>query len=176
MKKKKINGEFKKDLIRKGIIALCKDSQVFRNQGDIIKALKKSGIVNVNQVDVSRTLAELNIRQRENGVWVMDYESSKADEIEKLSNLFKRSKELPRIFRVEVLVIRTDDYQNTMIAQQIKNAFPDRVITTFCPNEFDIIIFYRTGKKDKSFSKEIREIRNKIKKSRESKIKEHKAP
>ena len=70
-------------------------------------------------------------------------------------------------------MIQTDDYQNTMIAQQIKNAFPDRVIATFCPNEFDIIIFYRTGKNDKSFSKEIREIRNKIKKSRESKIKEH---
>lgn len=173
MKKKKINGKFKKDLVRKGIIALCDERQEFRNQGDIIKALKKSGIDNVNQVDVSWTLAELNIRQRENGVWVMDYESSQADEIEKLSNLFKRSKELPRIFRVEVLVIQTDDYQNTMIAQQIKNAFPDRVITTFCPNEFDIIIFYRTRKKDKSFSKELREIRNKIKKSRESKIKEH---
>ena len=96
----------------------------------------------------------------------MNYESSQADEIEKLSNLFKRSTELPRIFRVEVLVIQTDDYQNTMIAQQIKNAFPERVITTFCPNEFDIIIFYRTRKKDKSFSKEIREIRDQVKKSR----------
>ena len=100
MKKKKINGEFKKDLVRKGIIALCEERQEFRNQGDIIKALKKSGIDNVNQVDVSRTLAELNIRQRD-GVWDMNYESSHADEVEKLSNLFKRSKELPRIFRVE---------------------------------------------------------------------------
>lgn len=173
MKKKKINGKFKKNLVREALIDLCDERQEFRNQSDIAKELKKRGIDNVNQVDVSRTLAELNIRQRENGVWVMDYESSQADEIEKLSNLFKRSKELPRIYRVEVLVIQTDDYQNTMIAQQIKNAFPDRVITTFCPNEVDIVIFYRTGKKDKSFSKEIREIRNKIKKSRESKIKEH---
>lgn len=175
MKKKKINGEFKKDLVRKGIIALCNEGRKFANQRAIIKALNEKGIDDVNQVDVSRTLAELNIRQRD-GVWDMNCESSQADEIEKLSNLFKRSKELPRIFRVEVLVIQTDDYQNTMIAQQIKNAFPDRVITTFCPNEFDIIIFYRTRKKDKSFSKELREIRNKIKKSRESKIKEHKAP
>ena len=166
MKKKKINGEFKKDLIRKGIIALCKDSQVFRNQGDIIKALKKNGIDNVSQIDVSRTLAELNII-RKNGVWVMDYETLQTDEIKNLTDLFKRSKELPRIFRVEVLVIQTDDYQNTMIAQQIKNAFPNRVITTLCPNDFDIIIFYRTGKNDKPLSKEIREIRNKVKKYRE---------
>ncbi len=147
MRTKKRNGKFKKDFIKEGIIALCDEGRKFANQRAIIKALNEKGIDNVNQVDVSRTLSELNIRQRENGVWVMDYESSQADEIEKLSNLFKRSKELPRIFRVEVLVIQTDDYQNTMIAQQIKNAFPDRVITTFCPNEFDIIIFYRTGKK-----------------------------
>ena len=166
LKKKKINGEFKKDLIRKGIIALCKDSQVFRNQGDIIKALKKNGIDNVSQIDVSRTLAELNII-RKNGVWVMDYETLQTDEIKNLTDLFKRSKELPRIFRVEVLVIQTDGYQNTMIAQQIKNAFPNRVITTLCPNDFDIIIFYRTGKNDKPLSKEIREIRNKVKKYRE---------
>jgi len=166
LKKKKINGELKKDLIRKGIIALCKDSQVFRNQGDIIKALKKNGIDNVSQIDVSRTLAELNII-RKNDVWVMDYETSQTDEIKNLTDLFKRSKELPRIFRVEVLVIQTDDYQNTMIAQQIKNAFPNRVITTLCPNDFDIIIFYRTGKNDKPLSKEIREIRNKVKKYRE---------
>ena len=173
MKKKKINGEFKKDVIRKGILALCEERQEFRNQRDIVKELKKRGIDNVNQVDVSRTLSELNIRQRENRVWVMDYESSQADEIGKLSNLFKRSTELLRIFRVEVLVVQTDPYCNTMIAQQIKKTFSDRVISTFCPNEVDIIIFYRTRKKDKSFSKEIREIRNKIKKSRESKIKEH---
>ena len=148
MKTKKINGKCKKDLIREAIIALCDNCEKFGNQKDIVNALKKefknAGIdVNVNQVDVSRTLAELNIRPQ-NGVWVMDYESSQADEIEKLSSLFKRSKEFPRIFPVKVLVVQTDDYQNTMIAHQIQNTFPDMVITTFCPNKFDIIIFYRT--------------------------------
>ena len=172
MRTKKRNGKFKKDFIKEGIIALCDEGRKFANQRAIIKALNEKGIDNVNQVDVSRTLAELKIPQRD-GVWVMEYESSQADEIEKLSNLFKRSQELPRIFRVEVLVVQTDPYCNTMIAQQIEKTFSERVISTFCPNEVDIIIFYRTGKKDKSFSKEIREIRNKIKKSRESKIKEH---
>lgn len=146
MRTKKRNGKFKKDFIKEGIIALCDEGRKFANQRAIIKALNEKGIDNVNQVDVSRTLAELKIPQRD-GVWVMEYESSQADEIEKLSSLFKRSQELPRIFRVEVLVVQTDPYCNTMIAQQIEKTFSERVISTFCPNEVDIIIFYRTGKK-----------------------------
>ena len=178
MNKKKINGKTKKDLIRKGIIALCEEHREFKTQGEIAKALEKNdcNLDDVKQVDVSRALSELKIEKRKykDGYrWYMDYNSSQEDEIENLSDLFRRSKTLPNVFNVDVLVVQTDPYCNTMIAQQIEKTFSDRVISTFCPNEVDIIIFYRTRKKDKSFSKEIREIRNKIKKSRESKIKEH---
>lgn len=156
MRKKKINGEYKKDLIRKGIIALCEEK----------------GIKNVNQVNVSRALAELKIRQRENHYWVMDYDNSQQDEIEKLSDMFRKSKEPPRIYNVKILFIKTDNYRNTMIAQQIKDAFPDRVISTICPNEFDIIVFYRTRKNDGLLIQEIKAIRDRkkvIKKSRSKK-------
>ena len=101
------------------------------------------------------------------------YASSQQDEIEKLSDMFRKSKEPPRIYNVKILVIKTNDYRNTM-AHQIKNAFPDRVISTICPNKFDITTFYRTRKNDNSLIKEIKAIRDRKKRSKKSRSK--KAP
>ena len=93
------------------------------------------------------------------------YASSQQDEIEKLSDMFRKSKEPPRIYNVKILVIKTNDYRNTM-AHQIKNAFPDRVISTICPNKFNITTFYRTRKNDNSLIKEIKAIRDRKKRSK----------
>ena len=161
-------------MIRKGIIALCEEHRELKSQGDIIKALKENGIDNVKQVDVSRALAELQIRQRENHYWVMDYDNSQQDEIEKLSDLFDKSKNFLRILNVDVLVVQTEPYYNTMIAKQIEQTFPNRKISTICPNEVDIIVFYRTRKNDGSLIKEIKAIRDGKKVSKKSRS--NKAP
>ena len=61
-----------------------------------------------------------------------------------------------------------------MIAKQIEQTFPNRIISTICPNEVDIIVFYRTRKNDGSLIKEIKAIRDGKKVSKKSRS--NKAP
>jgi arginine repressor len=135
--------------VRDGIRELfAEQEEGFKGQPEIVAALKEKGI-NTPQVMVSRVLAELKIKRNENGFWALSEKDGFQQELEILEELFKKTGGSPRLYsNIETVILRTKPNYNVLFSQQIADTFEDEVISTFCPNETDIVIYYKRRKKD----------------------------
>ena len=135
----------RRDKVKVGIQSLFEKQASFKGQPEIIAALKEIGI-KANQSTVSRALNDLEIIRDENGEWVKDENKYKRN-LSTLGQLFEQAgstDRIPRLYtNVEVIMLRTMPNYNVLIANQIAATFPREVLSTFCPNNTDIIIYYR---------------------------------
>jgi arginine repressor len=137
-----------KEAVKAGILELFAEQEEYRSQQEIIDVLKKKGIT-ASQVTVSRALKDLKIERNENGFWVLGRKGEYKQQLKALEGLFEKAGGSPRLYsHVETVILRTEPNYNVLLAQQIEETFEYEVLSTFCPNETDIVIYYRLRKKD----------------------------
>jgi arginine repressor len=133
--------------VKEGILELFSEQDEFKTQKEIVNALLKKGIF-TKQVMVSRVLEGLELERNENGFWAWSEKGEYRQRLKALGELFEKIDGSPRLYsRVETVILRTEPNYNVLLAKQIADTFEDEVLSTFCPNETDIVIYYQRRKK-----------------------------
>ena len=119
----------------------------FRSQDEIKEELKENGI-EASQITISRALQELGVKRNEVGEWTMD---SNDDKLQKLKDIFQYAGSnirFPRMYsNVDVVIVRTMPGYSNIIAEQIEDIFANEVLCTICPDNKNVIIYYKLKKK-----------------------------
>jgi arginine repressor len=119
----------------------------FKGQPEIVKALKEKGIF-TKQVMVSRVLKDLEIERNENGFWALSDKGEYKQRLKRLEELFVEAGGSPRLYsQVEMVVLRTEPNYNALLARQTADTFEYEVLSTICPSETDVVIYYQRRKK-----------------------------
>jgi arginine repressor len=136
-----------REAVKAGILELFAEQEEFKGQPEIVEALKVKGIL-TKQVMVSRVLKELEIERNENGFWTLSDKGEYKQRLKKLEELFAKAGGSPRLYsRVEMAMLRTEPNYNVLLARQIADTFDYEVLSTICPNETDVVIYYQRRKK-----------------------------
>jgi arginine repressor len=136
-----------REAVTAGILELFGEQEEFKGQPEIVSALQEKGII-TRQVMVSRVLKDLEIERNENGFWALSDKGEYKQRLQTLGELFEKAGGTPRLYsRVETVILRTEPNYNVLLAKQIAETFEYEVLSTFCPNEMDIVIYYQRRKK-----------------------------
>ena len=121
----------------------------FKDQNEIKDALKEKGIA-ASQITISRALHELQIKRNEVGEWTTGTGVNES-KLEKLKNIFQYAGSnlgFPRMYSdVDIVIVRTMPGYSNIIAEQISDTFPNEVLCTFCPDNKNVVIYYKLKKK-----------------------------
>ena len=118
----------------------------YDTQGQIISDLKTMGI-EATQATLSRALRELSI-ENTSGKWRKSEKVESLRELEKMFEYCGGSARWPRLYsKVDVVILQTKPNFNTVLAQQITEAFKNEVLCTICPDDKHVIIYYRLKEK-----------------------------
>jgi len=133
---------------KEGLDALARlfeKQPVWKKQVDIIKALKKMGI-KTNQATVSRWLKDIGAKKNDENQWALGKDSARKTNLLALHDAFNKTERYQSSFSagVNVGVLKTKPHCNSLIAEKILWSFEGKVLSTSCPNETDIIIYYNT--------------------------------
>jgi arginine repressor len=148
MKNKQNSVYASREEVKENILALFAEQEEFSGQEVIIKALGERGVA-TTQAMVSRVLREdIEAERNENGFWALSDKGEYRQRLKMLEALFDKAGGSPRLYsRVKVVVLRTETNYNVLLARQIADTFEDEVISTFCPNDTDVVIYYQRRKK-----------------------------
>ena len=118
----------------------------YDTQRQIISELKIMGI-EATQATLSRALRELNI-ENTSGKWRKSEKVESLRELEKMFEYCGGSARWPKLYsKVDVVILQTKSNFNTVLAQQITEAFKNEVLCTICPDDKHVIIYYRLKEK-----------------------------
>ena len=118
----------------------------YDTQRQIISELKIMGI-EATQATLSRALRELNI-ENTSGKWRKSENVESLRELEKMFEYCGGSARWPKLYsKVDVVILQTKPNFNTVLAQQITEAFKSEVLCTICPDDKHVIIYYRLKEK-----------------------------
>lgn len=137
----------KKNAGRKEVVPVLKElfhnGASFRRQDEIKEALKENGI-EASQITISRALQELGVKRNDVGEWTMD---ANEDKLQKLKDIFQyagSNLRFPRMHsHVDVVIVRTMPGYSNIIAEQIADTFSNEVLCTVCPDNKNVIIYYK---------------------------------
>lgn len=114
----------------------------YDTQRQIISDLKDMGI-EATQATLSRALRELNI-ENTSGKWRKSEKVESLRELEKIFEYCGGSARWPKLYsKIDVVILQTKSNFNTVLAQQITEAFPNEVLCTICPDDKHVIIYYK---------------------------------
>ena len=121
----------------------------YETQEQIIADLKNMGI-KATQSTLSRALSDLGInRNNASGKWAKSEDKEKLKQLEKTFEYCGGSFRVPRLYsKVDVVILRTKQDFNTILAKQISEAFPNEVLCTICPDNKTVIIYYKLKEKE----------------------------
>ena len=147
-----ITGEKKRKYRRKEIKSALEElfqrKPEYDTQGQIISDLKTMGI-EATQATLSRALRELSI-ENTSGKWRKSEKVESLMELEKMFEYCGGSARWPRLYsKVDVVILQTKPNFNTVLAQQITEAFKNEVLCTICPDDKHVIIYYKLTEKEK---------------------------
>jgi arginine repressor len=133
------------------LVGLFNDQKLWDKHQTIREALQKKGC-EISLATVSRWLKALGAKNNDTGQWFLDQDHAHKENLKALRGLFDNTQVQDSDFstRVRTAVLKTKRHYNLLIAEKIRQTFPKEVLSTFCPNEDDIIIYYRKLKKDDS--------------------------
>ena len=118
----------------------------YDTQRQIISELKIMGI-EATQATLSRALRELNI-ENTSGKWRKSEKVESLRELEKMFEYCGGSARWPKLYsKIDVVILQTKSNLNTVLAQQIAEAFKNEVLCTICPDDKHVIIYYRLKEK-----------------------------
>jgi arginine repressor len=128
-------------------------------QEDIMNAMVERGIDKVASATLYRWLIEIGAKptMTKKGQWVLEKKDDSRDmRLLELENLFQQTRDDCPVFKraVKVAVLQTKLNFNRLIADKILDAFEDEVICAFCPNDIDIVIYYKIGKDENGKTRE----------------------
>ena len=106
--------------------------------------------IEATQATLSRALRELNI-ENTSGKWRKSEKVESLRELEKIFEYCGGSARWPRLYsKVDVVILQTKPNFNTVLAQQITEAFKNEVLCTICPDDKHVIIYYKLKEKEKA--------------------------
>ena len=145
-----ITGEKKRKYRRKEIKSALEElfqrKPEYDTQGQIISDLKTMGI-EATQATLSRALRELSI-ENTSGKWRKSEDVESLRELEKMFEYCGGSAKWPRLYsKVDVVILQTKPNFNTVLAQQITEAFKNEVLCTICSDDKHVIIYYKLKEK-----------------------------
>jgi arginine repressor len=126
--------------------------QDLKTQKEIAVVLSQETKETKSQSYVSRLINNMDpqpVRNAE-GFWKMPAPTAYKTNLAQLEELFATTGEKAYFFgEIQVAFLRelAPNY-NALIAKKIADTFKKEVLTTFCPNEKDVIIYYRLRKRD----------------------------
>lgn len=134
--------------IKTALEELFKRKSEYDTQGQIIADLKAMGI-EATQATLSRALRDLGIEHNSSGKWAKSENKESLRQLEKTFEYCGGSFRFPRLYsNVDVVILRTMPDFNTVLAKQIAEAFPNEVLCTICPDNKNIIIYYKLREKE----------------------------
>ena len=134
--------------IKSALEELFARNSEYETQGQIIADLKDMGI-EATQATLSRALSDLEIERNTSGKWVKSESVENLRQLEKTFEYCGGTFRFPRLYRkVDVVVLRTKPDFNTVLAKQISETFPNEVLCTICPDNKNVIIYYKLKKKE----------------------------
>ena len=147
-----ITGEKKRKDRRKEIKSALEElfqrKPEYDTQGQIIPDLKNRGI-ETTQPTLSRALSDLEIERNASGKWAKSESAENLRQLEKTFEYCGGTFRFPRLYRkVDVVVLRTKPDFNTVLAKQISETFPNEVLCTICPDNKNVIIYYKLKEKE----------------------------
>ncbi|GHV56697.1 hypothetical protein FACS1894216_20810 [Synergistales bacterium] len=132
------------------LLELFNEQPIWNTQKDMVEELGRRGI-SVKQATVSRWLSEIGA-ERDAKIdfrWTMAKIDTYKRNLKELAKLLNetRGNNCP-LFRgnIGVAILKTKQSYNNLIAKKIRETFTDEVLSVFCPNDTDIIIYYRREK------------------------------
>jgi arginine repressor len=133
---------------------LFTERPIWDKQDDIKDALVGKGVRSVSSATLYRWLIEIGAKPTlaKKGQWKMEKKDGARDEhLTALEDLLRQTADDPPLFNraVKVAVLNTKAHYNHLIADAIFDAFKDEVICVFCPDDYNIVIYYKTGKDEK---------------------------
>ena len=146
-----INGTKRKDRrkeIKTALEELFNLSPEYETQGQIIADLKDMGI-EATQATLSRALSDLEIERNTSGKWAKSESVENLRQLEKTFEYCRGTFRFPRLYsKIDVVILRTKPDFNTVLAKQITEAFPKEVLCTICPDNKNVIIYYKLKEKE----------------------------
>ena len=134
--------------IKTALEELFQGKPEYDTQGQIIADLKAMGI-EATQATLSRALRDLGIEHNALGKWTKSESKESLRQLEKIFEYCGGSFRFPRLYsNVDVVILRTMPDFNTVLAKQITEAFPNEVLCTICPDNKNIIIYYKLREKE----------------------------
>lgn len=126
----------------------------YETQGQIISDLKNMGI-EATQATLSRALSDLKIERNSSGKWAKSESTENLRQLEKTFEYCGGTFRFPRLYsKIDVVILRTKPDFNTVLAQQITEAFPKEVLCTICPDNKHVIIYYKLKEKENEKNEE----------------------
>ena len=146
-----ITGEKKRKDRRKEIKSALEElfqrKPEYDTQGQIIADLKNRGI-ETTQPTLSRALSDLEIERNSSGKWAKSESAENLRQLEKTFEYCGGTFRFPRLYRkVDVVILKTKPDFNTVLAKQISETFPNEVLCTICPDNKNVIIYYKLKEK-----------------------------
>ena len=126
---------------------LFESGSSFRGQEEIREELKEKGI-EASQITISRALQELGIKRNDVGEWSVETNEDKLQQLRDVFQYAGSTSRFPRMYSdVDFIILRTMPGYNNLIAEKIADTFPNEVLCTMCPDNKNIIVYYRLRKK-----------------------------
>ena len=152
LKTQEINKRSKEDIKKEMIDLLSSGKHKCKNLNEIKTALERNGF-SVSNSKVQRTKDEIGAyKSKKTGYYVLSKKVTSQQKLKSLRGIFKKLDYYPDFFSsVEVAILKTRPHDNTLFAEHIRDTFEREVLSTSCPNNEDVIIFYiRKAKKTKT--------------------------
>jgi arginine repressor len=135
---------------------LLNEKKNLKSQEEIRSALEKKDYT-AEQSSISRWLGE--IAEKKGGCWGLKPRTQLEESLE----IFKKKVSASGVFssylqnELKTALFKTQPFSNREIAEMMKQAFKDEILSIFCPNDEDIVVFFHNGFDD--FGKEREESR-----------------
>ena len=105
--------------------------------------------IKATQATLSRALSDLEIERNAAGKWAKTESAENLRQLEKTFEYCGGNFRFPRLYsKIDVVILRTKTDFNTVLAQQITEAFPKEVLCTICPDNKHVIIYYKLKEKE----------------------------
>ena len=106
--------------------------------------------IEVTQTTLSRALKELSI-ENTSGKWRKLEKVESLREFDEMFEYCRGSAREPRLYsKVDIVILQTKPNFNTVLAQQITEAFKNEVLCTICHDDKHVIIYYKLKEKEKA--------------------------
>ena len=105
--------------------------------------------IEATQATLSRALSDLEIERNAAGKWAKSDSDENLRQFEKTFEYCGGTFRFPRLYsKIDVVILRTKPNFNTVLAKQITEAFPKEVLCTICPDNKNVIIYYKLKERE----------------------------